>query len=162
MKKQTTFTIKAGRRNTGLFSFRIIFRKEVSFYFKVSKAALYNYNMVINDWNRIIGLSVFSPLRSSCQLAFINNGYGLQCGFICWYNGLRTVNPVTHIIPGKTYHIKITCANRQYTITLTTEDGVDYKHVAPAKHTFPLQKMLLPRLGGCFSIDQNLVITLIK
>lgn len=162
MTKHKNFTIKKGRRKPGIFGFRIIFRKEISFVYKVSRAAMYDYNMVVNDWHRIVGMSALSPFSSSCQLAFIHNGYGLQCGFICWYNGVRTVKPVTQIIPGKVYHIRIARDQRQYIIIHSTEEGISTSHLAPANRLRWWQLMLLPRLGGCFTLDHDLVVTLIK
>ena len=162
MTKPKTFTINAGRRFPGFSRFRIIFRNEVSFVYRVSQAAMYNYNLVVNDWHRIVGLSASSPLSSSCQLAFINNGYGLQCGFICWDNGRRSVQPVTRIVPGKAYHIRISRSNGGYTIIHTTEEGIVSRHTAPAKRARPWQFLLLPRLGGNFTLDNDLVVTLIK
>lgn len=162
--KPIKFIIKAGKHYSRNFlRLRFTFKSRIEFKYSISQAALYDYNKVINGWSKIIGLSDWWPHYNSCRLAFINNGYGLQAGIYSYSNGKRTMRGITGILPGRIYTIKIVRTKTQYIISHTTEEGVTSTSFLDMPRRFlPWQFILHPYVGGRFTLDKDLTVTLYR
>jgi hypothetical protein len=158
------FIIRAGKHYSRNFlRLRITFRSKIEFKYSISAAARYDYNKVVNGWSKIIGLSDWWPHLNSCRLAFINNGYGLQVGFYSYCKGVRKMSPVTGIVPGVVYSIKIERKRKEYIISHTTAEGVTSTSFLPMPDRYlPWQFILHPYVGGRFTLDKDLTILIYK
>lgn len=163
MEKTTVKTIKKGRRRPRFSLFDLRITNRISFTFSLSSAARYDNAKVLNAWHRIIGLSTIRKRHSSIEVAFISNGYGLQAAFILWRDGKRTVCAAGPIQANTPYGVDITYnpESANYCISLACFSDVK-NYYFPANNHWLTHLVTYPRLGGKFTLDDDLTISLTR
>jgi len=161
--KTINFKIKAGRHYANnMLRFRLLFSKRLKVTWSISHFAYYDYLKVVNGYSKIIGISDFHPHGTSCRLAFMNSSTGLNVAIYSYYKGVRTMKPITTILPGVRYELEISRSKGLYTLT-HIDNGIEYTEIAQATNLrLPFRFVLHPYVGGRFSLDHDLSIKITK
>ena len=158
------YVIKSGKHYSRKFlNFIITFKNKIDVKYSISSASLYNYEKIENGWSKIIGLSDYiNPHKNSCRIAFIHDKYGLKVGSYVYSNGVRQMNTITTISPGKLYNIKIERTKEGYILSHSNEDITSTTFIKSPRKILPFQFILHPYVGGKFTLDRDLLVKIYK
>jgi hypothetical protein len=161
--KSIKFLIKSGHYlANNLFRFRFIAGSSITFSFKLSHSAYYNYRDIINSWHHIIGFSDFPLMGNGVVLVFKNSSSGLKAGFTFLENNCVkepfyfSDHKLFTIIPEIEYKVSVIRNNDSFEVFFHDEPRV---HSIFSMMSRPLLKLLFvmhPGLKGMFTLEKDL------
>jgi len=162
--KSIVFRIKAGRLKAEKWWIpKFMFGKTIDFIYSVNEAAHYDYNNLVNAWNRITGVSdfygnrVFLDFRSGASGVIVSVCFRLL-------NGTEKREVISNIIPGVSYKVTITKDTHFFIVSHTAfESRVDFTCLHHSKGLLPscFVRFLPSRLGGLFTLNKDLKVKLV-
>ncbi|MBW6490844.1 MAG: hypothetical protein K0B15_06565 [Lentimicrobium sp.] len=165
--KTIKFLIKSGRYiANNLLRFRFVTGSSITFTFRLSYAAFYNYNDVINSWHRIIAFSDFPLSGNEVSLNFINSSSGLKATFTFKRDNFKsnsvTLSDTKHfsIVPDTDYKVTVSRDKDSFVVFYHDEYYQQTIFSMMPKPLFNILFIKHPGLKGLFTLDKNLTVTI--